>query len=96
MAIDLDRLSIIVKEESANFPYVLSDGRSSQVVGYLHATRNKQVSVMTDIERALAHFQIPLHFYAGYRRAIGRYFNQGKKIDRFGKLITGPRKKRGG
>lgn len=96
MAIDLLRLSIIVAEESANFPYIISDGRSSQVVGYLHKKRNKKVSVMTDIERALAHFKIPLHFYAGYRRAIGRYFNQTKKLDRFGRLITGPRKKRGG
>ncbi len=87
MAIDLDRLSKIVVEESANFPHILSDGRSSQLAGYLHTKRDKKVTIMTDIERALEHFAIPVHFRTGYRRTLGRYFNQGRRLDRFGKLI---------
>jgi hypothetical protein len=92
MAYDQHRVNTIVKEQRANHPY-LQEALASQVIGWIMNNRDKRVSVMTDIARALQKFQIPQLQSVGYRFVGAEYFNQRKRIDRYGKLIPKRSKK---
>lgn len=94
MAIDLDRLSLIVLGERANFPYVI-ELTAQRIIGYVHAKRDPRVRPMTDVKRAVSHFSVPMEQTAGYKRIAARYFNQSQ-IDRRGEIIVGRKKKRAG
>ncbi len=92
MAYDQDRVNTIVKEERANHPY-LQEVLASRIIGWIMRNRNKRVTVMTDLERALKEFNIPQLQSVGYRFVGAEYFNQRKRIDRYGRLIPKRSKK---
>lgn len=83
MPFDSNRCRQIVRQQSANYPY-LEDTIAQRLIGTIMSRRRKKVSITADFASALARCDIPLHQQRGYAQVAADYFNQKGQLIKHG------------